>query len=140
MAARKEDEIMAEYLLKGGKMLEKSCKKCGCPMFEVKGKTFCVVCAENEAAVKETKKAAAPAVPAAQASAAHPLSCGCGVDHDDDTCSCSDEEGGMLADKLAMTILSLCERIHNEKDPNHILTLMNSVKVGTEALQILCQL
>ena len=47
MPIRKEDEIMAEYLLKGGKMLEKSCKTCGCPLFEVKGKTFCVVCAEN---------------------------------------------------------------------------------------------
>ncbi len=47
MPVRKEDEIMAEYLLKGGKMLEKSCKICGCPLFEVKGKTLCVVCAEN---------------------------------------------------------------------------------------------
>ncbi len=52
MPSRKEDEIMAEYLLKGGKMLEKSCKTCGCPLFEVKGKTLCVVCAENEAAAK----------------------------------------------------------------------------------------
>jgi len=40
MAVRKEDEIMAEYLLKGGKMLEKTCKTCGCPLFEVKGKTL----------------------------------------------------------------------------------------------------
>ena len=131
---------MAEYLLKGGKMLEKSCRQCGCPMFEVKGKTFCVVCAENETVAKEVKRSAASAVPASQAPAAHPVSCGCGVDHADETCSCSDEEGGMLADELAMTILALCERIRNEKDPNHILTLMNSVKVGTEALQILCQL
>ena len=48
MPVRKEDEIMAEYLLKGGKMLEKSCKTCGCPLFEVKGKTLCVVCEENQ--------------------------------------------------------------------------------------------
>ena len=63
MPARKEDEIMAEYLLKGGKMLEKACKTCGCPLFEVKGKTLCVVCAENEAAAKKpaTKGAKAPA-------------------------------------------------------------------------------
>jgi len=40
MTSRKEEEIMAEYLLKGGKMLEKSCKTCGCPLFEVKGKTL----------------------------------------------------------------------------------------------------
>ena len=131
MAARKEDEIMAEYLLKGGKMLEKSCRKCGCPMFEVKGKTFCVVCAENERAAQPAKKPADAPVQVLE----QDTSCACGQDHDGDTC-----EGGMLADELAMTILSLCERIHNEKDPNHILTLMNSVKVGTEALQILCQL
>lgn len=112
-------------------MLEKSCKTCGCPMFEVKGKTFCVVCAENERAAQPAKKPADEPVHAHE----HAPSCACGEDHDGDSC-----EGGMLADELAMTILSLCERIHNEKDPNHILTLMNSVKVGTEALQILCQL
>ena len=53
MPVRKEDEIMAEYLLKGGKMLEKSCKTCGCPLFEVKGKTLCVVCEETCSCVKE---------------------------------------------------------------------------------------
>jgi UPF0148 protein len=132
MAARKEDEIMAEYLLKGGKMLEKSCRQCGCPMFEVKGKTFCVVCAENEPAAQPAKK---PADAPAGGKEPSP-SCACGQDHDGESC----EGGGMLADELAMTLLSLCERIQNEKDPNHILTLMNSVKVGTEALQILCQL
>ena len=56
MVVRKEDEIMAESLLKGGKMLEKSCKTCGCPLFEVKGKTLCVVCAENGPA-KDAKNA-----------------------------------------------------------------------------------
>jgi UPF0148 protein len=137
MPARKEDEIMAEYLLKGGKMLEKSCKTCGCPLFEVKGKTVCVVCAENEANVKDTKKAA---VPAAQAAAGHDHVCGCGTDHDEDTCTCGDEEGGLLAEELAMTIHALCERVHNEKDPENVLALMNAVKAGTEALEILCRL
>src|SRR5512136_2871683 len=68
MPARKEDEIMAEYLLKGGKMLEKTCKTCGCPLFEVKGKTLCVVCAENEPAndIKNAMGAKKPAVPPAQ--------------------------------------------------------------------------
>ncbi len=46
----------------------------------------------------------------------------------------------MLADDLATTILSLCERIRNEKDPNHVLTLMSAVKTGAESLNILCQL
>jgi UPF0148 protein len=137
MSARKEDEIMAEYLLKGGKMLEKSCKTCGCPLFEVKGKTLCVVCAENEAAAKETKKVVAPDVPAP---AGHPHECGCGTEHDADTCTCGEEEGGLLVEEIAMTIHALCERVHNEKDPENVLALMNAVKAGTEALEILCRL
>jgi UPF0148 protein len=143
MPPRKEDEIMAECLLKGGKMLEKTCKTCGCPLFEVKGKTLCIVCAENETAAKPAKGAKAPAAAAAESHAhhhEHGAGCGCGVDHDEDTCTCGDEEGGLLAEELAMTIHSLCERIHNERDPENVLALMNAVKSGTEALEILCRL
>jgi UPF0148 protein len=128
MPVRKEDEIMAEYLLKGGKMLEKSCKTCGCPLFEVKGKTLCVVCAEHD---RREKTGTAPVAPAHHEKG-HECSCG---DHDAESC-----EGGLLADELAATILSLCERIQNEKDPDNVLALMNAVKAGTESLQILCQL
>ena len=141
MPVRKEDEIMAEYLLKGGKMLEKTCKTCGCPLFEVKGKTFCVVCAENETVEKTVKSVSAKA-PAEHTGAHHAhdhgATCGCGVDHDEDPCSC--EDGGMLTDELAMTVLSLCERIQNEKDPENVLLLMNAVKAGTESIEILCRL
>lgn len=145
MPARKEDEIMAECLLKGGKMLEKTCKTCGCPLFEVKGKTLCVVCAENESAKKDAKgQKGAKTMAAAPAAAehVHGSSCGCGADHDHDgePCTCGDEEGGLLAEEVAMTVHALCERIHNEKDPNHVLTLMQAVKAGTEALEILCRL
>jgi UPF0148 protein len=125
---RKEDEIMAEHLLKGGKMLEKSCKTCGCPLFEVKGKTLCVVCAEN---AQGEKPGSAPDLREDQQ---HRNECICSEHHGD---SC---EVGSLADELAMTIVSLCERIQNEKDPDNVLALMNAVKAGTEALHILCQL
>jgi UPF0148 protein len=125
---RKEDEIMAEHLLKGGKMLEKSCKTCGCPLFEVKGKTLCVVCAENAQGEKTGT------APAARERQQHNDECSCGEHHAE---SC---EGGLLTDELAMTIVSLCERIQNEKDPDNVLALMNAVKAGTEALKILCQL
>lgn len=142
MPVRKEDEIMAEYLLKGGKMLEKTCKTCGCPLFEVKGKTFCVVCAENAPAEKTAKNAGGKS-PAEQTGAHHThdhgATCGCGVDHDEDSCTCN-EDGGMLTDELAMTVLSLCERIQNEKDPENVLLLMNAVKAGTESIEILCRL
>ena len=50
------DEIMAEYLLKGGKMLAKTCPVCNCPLFEVKGETFCVVCREDEIEGQELVK------------------------------------------------------------------------------------
>jgi UPF0148 protein len=129
MPPRKEDEIMAEYLLKGGKMLEKSCKTCGCPLFEVKGKTVCVVCEENQPpALKKNTFGA-------EKDSATPTGQEC-------TCSSGEpsEECLMLADDLTNTILSLCERVRNEKDPNHILTLMNAVKAGVESLHILCQI
>jgi UPF0148 protein len=128
MPVRKEDEIMAEHLLKGGKMLEKSCKTCGCPLFEVKGKTLCVVCAENAKGEKPVAEAALPV------HHEHTHECACGGDHEE---SC---EGGLLTDEIAMTIVSLCERIQNEKDPDNVLALMNAVKAGTESLKILCQL
>jgi len=141
MAERKDDEIMAEYLLKGGKMLEKTCPVCGCPMFEYKKKTFCVVCAEKSAAKESAKAAKAPAAPAAVPhSHEHGAGCSCGEDHGDEPCSCEEGDGNMLAEEIAMTIHALCERINNEKDPNHILTLMTAVKTGSEALEILCRL
>jgi len=133
MPSRKEDDIMAEALLKGGKMLEKSCRTCGCPLFEIKGKTVCVVCAEDDKEMGGDTAAAA----AAQAPEAKP-------EHVHAHCTCSADEnaaeGIILADDLAETILDLCERIRNEKDPENVLTLMNAVKAGTEALGILCKL
>jgi UPF0148 protein len=128
MPVRKEDEIMAEYLLKGGKMLEKSCKTCGCPLFEVKGKMLCVVCAENATGEKPGT------APVAQVHHEHSYECSCNEHHEESG------ESGLLSDELAMTIVSLCERIKNEKDPDNVLALMNAVKAGTEALQILCHL
>ena len=128
---------MAEYLLKGGKMLEKSCKTCGCPLFEVKGKTLCVVCAENAIAQKGAP-AATTAAMQQPAHHEHGDTCTCGEDHGEDSCSCDDDGG--LTEELAFTIHSLCLRIQNEKDPNHVLTLMEAVKEGTDALETLCKL
>lgn len=142
MAERKDDEIMAEYLLKGGKMLEKTCPVCGCPMFEYKKKTFCVVCAERkQVAQAPAKTAGAPAAAAAAPhSHDHGSGCSCGEEHDEEPCSCEEGAGNMLAEEIAMTIHALCERINTEKDPNHILTLMTAVKTGTEAIEVLCRL
>ena len=110
-------------------MLEKSCKTCGCPLFEVKGKTLCVVCEENEPpAPGESVTVAAKDT---AVTGGHECTCTAGE---------TPEECLMLADDLAGTILTLCERIRNEKDPDHVLTLMTAVKTGAESLHILCQL
>jgi UPF0148 protein len=143
MPSRKEDDIMAEALLKGGKMLEKSCRTCGCPLFEIKGKTLCVVCAEDEKEILAGKTPVpTPVKVPVPAGAAHEHvhghDCTCSSEQDEE-CSC-EGEGVMLADDLAETILSLCERIQNEKDPENVLLLMNAVKAGTESLEILCKL
>ena len=128
MPVRKDDEIMAEYLLKGGKMLEKSCKTCGCPLFEVRGKTLCVVCAEKDTAERSNPATAAPAL--------HEQDSLCtSGEHHEESC-----RGGLLTDKLATVIDSLSERIHNEKEPDNVLVLMNAVKAGAEALEILRRL
>jgi UPF0148 protein len=134
MPERKEDEIMAEYLLKGGKMLEKTCKTCGCPLFEYKKKTFCVVCAEREqAAGQKTRKepagekAAAPVK--AQEKGAVTAAGAAGT-----------ARAAEIADELSATILGLCRRINGEEDPDRCLVLMDAVKIGAEALQILRQL
>ena len=122
-------------------MLEKSCKTCGCPLFEVKGKTLCVVCAENTIAAKASP--AATTAPHAEHVHVHGEGCGCGQDHDEESCTCGDDDecgDGGLTEELAFTIHSLCLRIQNEKDPNHVLTLMAAVKEGTDALETLCKL
>jgi len=131
MKQKKEDEIMAEYLLKGGKMLEKTCRQCGCPQFEYKGKTFCVVCAERE----HEKRGASPV----KAGEKSPLPTEKGAGRPD--ADVPPDGGTVLLDQeLAATIHTLCMRISTEEDPDRCLVLMDAVKIGTEALQILRQL
>ncbi len=138
MAERKDDEIMAEYLLKGGKMLEKTCPSCGCPLFEYKKKTFCVVCAEKKPA---TAAPAQPVSPTAVSSA--------GVSSAQEVCAPQkipapthplSPEAEMLSRELSGTMLVLCKRIKNDDDPDRCLAFMDAVKIGTEALVNLRQL
>lgn len=115
MTEKKPEDIMAEYLLKGGKMLAKECKTCGSPLFEYRGKTFCVVCAERNAETARTPKPPAPedtAVPRAAGAA----------------------EGGIEG-----AITSLCARVEGEQDERRCLTLMEAVLAGAEALRMLRQ-
>jgi|SRR5208337_1735891 len=135
MPEKKDDEIMAEYLLKGGKMLEKVCPTCGCPLFEYKKKTFCVVCAEKKpaAASSVSPTTASPA----DASSAQGAGAPCTIPVSSSPLS---PEAEMLSRELSGTILVLCQRIKNDGDPDRCLAFMDAVKIGTEALVNLRQL
>ena len=113
---------MAEYLLKGAKMLAKTCPACGSPMFTYKDRTFCVMCElENETSSERTKKQ--PRKPV-------------NLEKAENTATGSTTE---LSCALETTLITLAERIACEPDPDRCLSLMNTVKKGIEALKLLSQ-
>jgi UPF0148 protein len=118
---RNPDEIMAEYLLKGGKMLSKACPVCGAPLFEYKGETFCVVCRENaeQKPGKAAETTTIPAVPETVRGAGEDAGAG---------------ESGSVADALRCTLLGLCERARTERRPEDCLILMECIERGVDAL------
>lgn len=134
MVEKKEDEIMAEYLLKGGKMLEKGCRTCGCPMFEYKGRTFCVVCAEHEQQKKEKDGLQATSPPSGALQSPVTVGAGQGL-----PATPASLDTRALEDELVATVHNLCARIRADDDPDRCLTLMDSVKIGIEALFCLRQ-
>ncbi|WP_292520792.1 Sjogren's syndrome/scleroderma autoantigen 1 family protein [Methanoculleus sp.] len=126
MTADKADEVMAEYLLKGGKMLAKSCKACGYPLFEYKGETQCVICplTASESPLPEPEPVPQPSpgpVPSPSPAPAAP-----GKD-------------GRVTMELERTIIHLCERIRGEQRADECLTLMKAIAKGAEALEALGQ-
>jgi UPF0148 protein len=119
---KKPDDVMAEYLLKGAKMLAKTCPACGSPMFTYKDRTFCVMCElEEEKAAEKTKKSIKKPVALSKVETQE---------------SASVTE---LASALETTLVTLSERIACEPDPDRCLSLMNTVKKGIEALKLLSQ-
>jgi UPF0148 protein len=120
---KREDEIMAEYLLKGGKMLSASCPSCGCPLFEVGGKTLCVVCRERERSGELGGEGQELPAPAGGAIPARGEPAGPGQ--------------RALRATLEETLVALSLRIRDEPDPERVMVLMNSLKRGIEALRLL---
>jgi UPF0148 protein len=115
------DEIMAEYLLKGGKMLAKACPECEAPLFEYKGETFCVVCREKaQEKPAEDEKTTDSVVTRTVAAR--------------ETALAGDRETGSVAEELRCAIVSLCERVRTERRPEDCLLLMESVERGVDAL------
>ncbi|MGA2933606.1 MAG: Sjogren's syndrome/scleroderma autoantigen 1 family protein [Methanomicrobiales archaeon] len=122
MAEKNPDDIMAEHLLRGGKMLSKACRACGSPLFEVKGETLCVVCREKG---KEPGKGAqAPATQTAPATPAATPQAATGEDAD-------------LAKELRATVSVLVRRARDEGDPERCMVLMEAARKGAEALALL---
>ena len=119
-----DDEIMAQYLLKGGKMLAKTCQKCGSPLFEFKGETFCVVCRERGVSPEPVKGQPAPTGAAVKESQGP---------------SANRVEVGALGPALEAALVSICNRIENEPDPERVLVLMRAVKTGVSVLSLLSQ-
>ena len=115
-----EDEIMASYLLKGGKMLSKTCSTCGCPLFEHKGETLCVVC--KESGKNEGNKEKISSSPGKR---------------EETSTEARQNDIGDLKGSMEKMLAVLCERIRNEPDPGRVLVLVNSVKKGIEAYNLL---
>jgi UPF0148 protein len=119
---KKPDDVMAEYLLKGAKMLAKTCPACGSPMFNYKDRTFCVMCElEEEKAAEKTNRPIKKPVEQSKV--------------ENRVLSSTTE----LACALETTLITLSERIACEPDPDRCLSLMNTVKKGIEALRLLSQ-
>jgi UPF0148 protein len=121
MGERTADDIMAESLLSGGKMLSKACRTCGSPLFEVKGETLCVVCREKGKEKGKGPKAPASPPPPAGAAAGQVAPGG---------------EAGE-ARELRATIAALARRAREEADPDRCLALMEAARKGAEALSLL---
>lgn len=116
---RKPDEIMADYLLKGGKMLAKTCNQCQCPLFEYKGETFCVVCREQNAEKINDENIEKPVMPVIEAQKNIP-----------------DDQSDLIA-MYEHTIKTILEKAEKEQDTRAIATLMKAASHGAEAINLL---
>jgi UPF0148 protein len=124
----KADEIMAEYLLRGGKMLSKGCRVCGSPLFCIKGEECCVVCAEEEK--QQQEKASQPVseperiltMPAIEPVKSRNLSVVGTV------------ERNQVAEELQATVVNLCRRVQGEPDPKRCAVLLDCVRTAVLTL------
>ena len=126
---RNPDDIMAEHLLTGGKMLSEACPKCGAPLFEIKGVKQCVVCAEaakEEAAEKAQTPSPAAAPKADEVRVIMP--------------AYAKEEmlpSTPLGDEIDALIRSFIQRAGNEPDASRCLTYMECIRTAAEAKTML---
>ena len=117
---------MAEYLLKGGKMLAKTCPDCSSPLFEYKGETFCTVCREEQMEYQENMNKAG--------ALQHPADIPSSVKKKQ---TISDNSPETLNDAFALTIESLLRQAREEQDIRRLNDLMKAIKTASEAYAIL---
>lgn len=129
--ARKPDDIMAEYLLGGAKMLADLCPDCGAPMFEVKGKRMCVVCA---AAAPQT---GVPKVVAADGFVPVPENVRVITPKYAKEQSTPVPVSGDIPARLDALILQFCTRAETEPDPARCLSYMECIRTAAEARTML---
>ena len=138
MPEKKPDDIMAEYLLKGAKMLSKTCPTCGSPMFTYKDRTFCVLCENEPEGGKATGKKQPVQAGTASTTRGRKIELPA-VAGQDAARPAGSRETSPLACVLEGTLITLAERIATEPDPDRCLSLMNTLKKGIEALTLLTQ-
>lgn len=131
--ARKPDDIMAEYLLGGAKMLAELCPKCRAPMFEVKGKRMCVVCAEAPAAPQTE----VPKIVAADDSASLPETVRVITPKYAKAQSTPAPVSSDIPARLDALILQFCARAETEPDPTRCLSYMECIRTAAEARTML---
>ncbi len=131
--ARKPDDIMAEYLLGGAKMLADLCPKCRAPMFEVKGKRMCVVCAEA-AVAPQTE---VPIVVAEEGSASLPEKVRVITPKYATAQNTPTPVSGDITPRLDALILQFCARAETEPDPARCLSYMECIRTAAEARTML---
>lgn len=139
----RDDEIMAAWLLKGGKMLGKTCKTCGCPLFEYKGEVSCVVCAAEKEEGGAGKGEAAPADPGAAGAPGAPGTPAAGKAAapavKKAVPGAAPVAHSTLAAALEGSIIALCARAEAEPDPEKATLYMKAIRKGVEALRMLDQ-
>ena len=118
-----EDTIMAEYLLKGGKMLSKTCKDCGAPLFETKEGVLCVVCKEIGPPEGEGAEKPVPPSPPETEQVVLPqrLHAVPGT--------------GEVGEEIEQAILALCRRVQTESRAEDCYLLMKGIRKGVQALR-----
>jgi len=119
---RTPDEIMAEYLLNGGKMLNEMCSVCGAPLFEVKGVKKCVVCADAEKTKEKEEKSSNIRVIVPKYASEK-----------------TDFPPDKLTESIDSIILMFLKKAKRETDPARCLTLMECIRTAAEAKTILAR-